>query len=51
MRSVFLPESYATQEPAGTWEYERIAIVLLIWCVGGLLVALRTFRWRSREDG
>jgi ABC-2 type transport system permease protein len=51
MRSVFLPDSYASLEPAGSWEHGRIAVVLAIWCVFGLLVALRTFRWRSREDG
>jgi ABC-2 type transport system permease protein len=51
MRSVFLPDSYASQEPAGSWEHGRIALVLAIWCVVGLLVAMRTFRWRSREDG
>lgn len=51
MRSVFLPDSYASLEPSGSWEHGRIAVVLAIWCVFGLLVALRTFRWRSREDG
>lgn len=51
MRSVFLPASYAAQEPAGSWEHGRIALVLLIWCVAGLLIAMRTFRWRSRADG
>jgi ABC-2 type transport system permease protein len=51
MRSVFLPDSYASQEPTGSWEHGRIALVLLIWCVAGLLVSIRTFCWRSREDG
>jgi ABC-2 type transport system permease protein len=51
MRSVFLPASYAAQEPAGSWEHGRIALVLGIWSVAGLLISLRTFRWRSREDG
>jgi ABC-2 type transport system permease protein len=51
MRSVFLPDSYASQEPAGSWEHGRIALVLAIWCVVGILIAMRTFRWRSREDG
>jgi ABC-2 type transport system permease protein len=51
MRSVFLPEAYAQQEPTGSWEHGRIALVLTVWCVVGLVVALRTFRWRSREDG
>jgi ABC-2 type transport system permease protein len=51
MRSVFLPDSYASQEPAGSWEHGRIALVLAVWCVAGLVIAVRTFRWRSREDG
>jgi ABC-2 type transport system permease protein len=51
MRSVFLPDGYARQEPAGNWEHGRIALVLAVWCVVGLVVATRSFRWRSREDG
>jgi ABC-2 type transport system permease protein len=51
MRSVFLPEDYVAQEPAGSWEYRRIALVLGIWFVIGLLVAVRTFRWRNKADG
>jgi ABC-2 type transport system permease protein len=51
MRSVFLPDSYASQEPAGSWEHGRIAFVLAAWCVAGLVIAVRRFRWRSREDG
>ena len=51
MRSVFLPDSYLSQEPAHSWEHGRIALVLGLWCVGGLVLALRTFRWRNREDG
>jgi ABC-2 type transport system permease protein len=51
MRSVFLPDSYQRQEPAGSWEHGHVALVLAVWCVVGLLVAIRTFRWRNREDG
>ena len=51
MRSVFLPDGYAAQEPAGSWEHGRVALVLGGWCVIGLVVATRSFRWRSREDG
>jgi ABC-2 type transport system permease protein len=51
MRSVFLPDDYTSVEPAGTWEHGRIALVLAVWCVVGLGLALRFFRWRSREDG
>jgi ABC-2 type transport system permease protein len=51
MRSVFLPDNYQAQEPAGSWEHGRIALVLGLWLVGGLLVAVRTFRWRNKADG
>jgi ABC-2 type transport system permease protein len=51
MRSVFLPDSFASQEPSGSWQHGEAAIVLGIWCVVGLLAALRTFRWHNREDG
>jgi ABC-2 type transport system permease protein len=51
MRSVFLPESYQRLEPAGSWEHGKTALVLLAWLVFGLVVAVRTFRWRSRDDG
>jgi ABC-2 type transport system permease protein len=49
-RSVFLPNSYALQEPAHRWEHGRTALVLGAWMVAGLLLALRTFRWRTRTD-
>ncbi|HEY1488572.1 MAG TPA: ABC transporter permease [Micromonosporaceae bacterium] len=49
-RSVFLPDSLQTLEPAHAWEHGRTALVLAAWLVGGLLLALRTFRWRSRKD-
>lgn len=51
MRSVFLPESYASQEPAGSWELGRVAVVLALWCVAGLVLCMLTFRWTSRRDG
>ncbi len=49
-RSVFLPDSFAQQEAAHSWEHGRIALVLAAWAVGGLILALRTFRWRSSND-
>ena len=51
MRSVFLPDDYQTVEAAGSWEHGRIALVLTAWCVVGLAVAVRTFRWRNKADG
>jgi ABC-2 type transport system permease protein len=51
MRSVFLPDSFAAQEVAGSWELGRVALVLGVWTVGGLVLALTTFRWRRRDAG
>jgi ABC-2 type transport system permease protein len=48
MRSVFLPESFAAEEVAKSWEIPQIAIVLLIWTVVGTLLALKTFRWSDK---
>jgi ABC-2 type transport system permease protein len=49
-RSVFLPQSYATHEAAHHWELGRVALVLAVWAVGGLVLTLRTFRWRAGKD-
>ena len=40
LRSVFLPDALAAQEPAGCWELGRVALVLGIWCVVGLLLCV-----------
>jgi ABC-2 type transport system permease protein len=48
MRSVFLPEDFATQEVAGDWELGKTALILLIWLVIGLFVSIKTFKW-SRQ--
>jgi ABC-2 type transport system permease protein len=47
-RSVFLPDALAADEPAGSWELGRVALVLGIWCVVGLVLCVRTFRWQDR---
>jgi len=49
-RSVFLPDALVEQEVAGAWEHGRVALVLAAWCIGGLVLCLTTFRWRSRRD-
>ncbi|WP_225752974.1 ABC transporter permease [Actinotalea sp. Marseille-Q4924] len=51
MRSVFLPEEAVVMEPAGSWEHAGIAAVLTAYLVVGLVVGIRTFRWRRRDDG
>ncbi|OMQ15033.1 ABC transporter [Modestobacter sp. VKM Ac-2676] len=50
LRSVFLPDALAAQEPAGSWELGRVALVLGIWCLVGLVLCVRTFRWQDRES-
>jgi ABC-2 type transport system permease protein len=50
-RSVFLPDSVLDHEITGAWEHGRVALVLAAWCIGGLVLCLATFRWRSRQAG
>ncbi|GCB44637.1 ABC transporter permease [Streptomyces sp. NL15-2K] len=50
-RSVFLPDSAADMEVAGTWEHGRVALILAAWCLAGLVLCLTTFRWQGRKDG
>ncbi|MCM0675450.1 ABC transporter permease [Micromonospora phytophila] len=51
LRSVFLPEGFGGQEPAGSFELGRVALVLTAWCVIGLVLCLTTFRWTTKRDG
>ncbi|GAA1872122.1 ABC transporter permease [Myceligenerans crystallogenes] len=51
MRSVFLPDAFAAVEPAGEWQHPAIAATLGIWLILGLVIGVRTFRWRRRDDG
>jgi ABC-2 type transport system permease protein len=48
MRSVFLPDGWASQEMAGSWELGRVALVLVAWSVVGFAACLRTFSWFKR---
>ncbi|RKN41994.1 ABC transporter permease [Micromonospora endolithica] len=51
LRSVFLPESFGAREPGGSFELDRVALVLVLWCVIGLVLCLTTFRWTTKRDG
>ena len=51
MRSVFLPQSFATQEVAKSWQLGLTAVILAAWTVVGLALCLRTFRWFRHGDG
>ncbi len=50
MRSVFVPQAVAL-EPGHAWDHGQTALVLLAWTGAGLVLCLRTFRWRGRQDG
>jgi ABC-2 type transport system permease protein len=51
MRYVFLPEGFERQEIAHSWELGKVALVLAAWSVGGLILCLSTFRWKTSKDG
>jgi ABC-2 type transport system permease protein len=51
MRSVFLPEDMVTLEVGQSWAHGTTAAVLVAWLVVGLVIGVRTFRWRRRDDG
>ncbi|WP_433225699.1 ABC transporter permease [Microtetraspora malaysiensis] len=51
MRSVFLGDKGAVLEVTGGYELGRVALVLAAWVVGGFVLCLLTFRWKSRRDG
>lgn len=49
MQSVFLPANFASQTTgADSWQLPQVALVLSLWTIGGLAMALLTFRWQSR---
>jgi len=45
MRSVFLPDSFASQEVAKSWETGRTFAILLAWLCIGVFFSIRKFRW------
>ena len=45
MREVFLPDSFATQEVAKSWETGRGLLINGIWLVVGVALAMKTFKW------
>jgi ABC-2 type transport system permease protein len=45
MRSVFLPDSFASQEVAKDWETSKTVVILLVWLVIGIFFSVRKFKW------
>ncbi|MCU1508859.1 MAG: transporter [Glaciihabitans sp.] len=50
MRSVFLPESFATLERGASWNLGGVAIATAIWFVVGIIVCRVTFRWIRKDS-
>lgn len=46
MRSALLPESAARFEVGRGWEHGETALVLGVWVIVGVVLGVRTFRWR-----
>lgn len=45
MRSVFLPDTFAGQEVAKSWETEKTLVILLVWLAIGIFFSVRKFKW------
>ena len=45
MRSVFLPDSFAAEEVAKSWENGRTFTILMAWLAIGIFFSVRKFRW------
>ena len=45
MRSVFLPDSFKSVEPTGSWQHPTMWIALALWSVLGLGLCVLGFRW------
>jgi len=45
MRSVFLPDSFANQEVAKSWENSQTFVILIIWLIIGVFFSVRKFKW------
>ncbi|MFI6479943.1 ABC transporter permease [Nonomuraea sp. NPDC050663] len=51
LRAVFLGDGGLVLQPTGSYELAKTALVLGAWVIGGLVLCLMTFRWKSRRDG
>jgi len=51
LRAVFLPASFGAQEPGGSFDLPKVALVLGAWCVIAFVLCLTTFKWTTKRDG
>lgn len=45
LRAAFLPDSWAAQEPGGSWDLWLVALILAVWIIVALVLSRLTFRW------
>lgn len=49
LRSAFLPDSWAAQEPSGSWDLWLVALNLGLWIIAALVLSRLTFRWIHKD--
>jgi ABC-2 type transport system permease protein len=49
-QSALLPSYFQYVEPGHVWDHGQMALVLVIWCIVGLVLSARTFRWTGRRE-
>ena len=49
-RAALLPSYFQEVEPGHSWNQGEMALVLAIWCLVGLVVSARTFRWVAQGE-
>ncbi|GAB2528118.1 ABC transporter permease [Paramicrobacterium agarici] len=49
LRAAFLPETWATAEPSGSWDLPLVALMLAGWIVLALVLSRLTFRWIHKD--
>jgi ABC-2 type transport system permease protein len=49
-RSALLPAYFQRVEPGHSWDHATMALVMGVWCVAGLVLSARTFRWTGRGE-
>ncbi|WP_208322155.1 ABC transporter permease [Paramicrobacterium fandaimingii] len=49
LRAAFLPDTWAAQEPNGSWDLWLVALNLVAWIVAALVLSRLTFRWIHKD--
>jgi ABC-2 type transport system permease protein len=49
-QSALLPNYFQYVKPIHGWDHGQMALVLVVWCIIGLVLSARTFRWTGRGE-